>query len=55
MANGVKPEEVLRANLCGERPYYFERRDIFVPAMGEGFRSITRLIQQFGQVFTMYL
>lgn len=55
MANGVKPEEVLRANLCGERPYYFERRDIFVPAMGEGFRSITRLIGQFGQVFTMYL
>ncbi|HEY3197650.1 MAG TPA: patatin-like phospholipase family protein [Nitrospirales bacterium] len=55
MANGVKPEEVLRANLLGERPYYFERRDIFVPAMGEGFRSITRLVQQFGQVFTMYL
>jgi NTE family protein len=55
MANGVKPEEVLRANLCGERPYYFERRDIFVPAMGEGFRSISRLIQQFGQVFTLYL
>ena len=55
IANGVKPEEILRANLLGERPYYFERRDIFVPAMGEGFRSITRLIQQFGQVFTMYL
>ena len=55
IANGVKPEEILRANLLGERPYYFERRDIFVPAMGEGFKSITRLIQQFGQVFTMYL
>ena len=55
MANGVKPEEVLRANLLGERPYYFERRDIFVPAMGEGFRSMTRLIRQFGQVLTMYL
>jgi len=48
MANGVKPAEIFRANLTGERPYYFERRDIFKPAMGDGVmtgpRAILKLI-----------
>jgi NTE family protein len=54
IANGVRPEEVLQANLLGERPYYFERRDIFVPAMGEGFKSVTRAFQEFSHVLRLY-
>lgn len=42
MANGVKPAEIFRANLTGERPYCFERRDIFKPAMGEGVMTLPR-------------
>ena len=55
IANGVTPEEILRANLASERPYYFERRDIFVPAMGEGFKSIPRAVRQFSEVVKLYL
>ncbi len=47
LANGVRPEEILRANLSGKRPYYFERRDISAPAMGEGLRTFVRAAQQF--------
>ena len=55
IANGVTPEEILRANLASERPYYFERRDIFFPAMWEGFKSIPRAVQQFSQLAQLYL
>jgi predicted acylesterase/phospholipase RssA len=55
IANGVRPEEILRANLTAERPYYFERCDIFGPAIGEGFRSIARAIHQLGPVVKLYL
>jgi NTE family protein len=55
IANGVTPDEILRANLARERPYYFERRDIFVPAMGEGFKSIPRAVRQFGQLVQLYV
>jgi len=55
IANGVQPEEILRANLTSERPYYFERRDIFVPAIGEGFKSIARAIHQLGPAVKLYL
>jgi NTE family protein len=55
IANGVTPEEILRANLARERPFYFERRDIFVPAMGEGFKSIPRAVRQLSQVIKLYL
>jgi len=55
IANGVTPEEILRANLASERPYYFERRDIFVPAMGEGFKSIPRAVRQFSRLIQLYL
>ena len=54
VANGVTPEEILRANLSRERPYYFERRDIFVPAMGEGFKSIPRAIRQLSRMVKLY-
>lgn len=55
IANGVPPDEILRANLASERPYYFERRDIFVPAMGEGFKSIPRAVRQFSRLVQLYL
>src|SRR5918996_4027623 len=54
MANGVTPEEVFRANLTGQRPYYFQSRDIFVPAVGEGFKSLARAIQQLSPVLKLY-
>ncbi|HZS11837.1 MAG TPA: patatin-like phospholipase family protein [Nitrospirales bacterium] len=54
MANGVKADEILRANLTGERPYYFQRRDIFVPAVGEGIKSLARAIQQLSPVIKLY-
>jgi predicted acylesterase/phospholipase RssA len=54
MANGVRPEEILRANLTGERPYYFERRDIFAPAMGEGLKTVLRAVQQLIPLVKLY-
>lgn len=55
MANGVKPEEILEANLSGERPYYFERRDIFAPAMGEGLKTVLRLVRQLFPLLKLYV
>jgi predicted acylesterase/phospholipase RssA len=55
MANGVKPAEILGANLSGERPYYFERRDIFAPAMGEGFMTIPRVIRKLIPFLKLYV
>jgi NTE family protein len=54
MANGVTPNEVLRANITAERPYFFQRRDIFVPAVGEGVRSFARALQLLSPVFKLY-
>ena len=54
MANGVTPDEIFRANLTAERPYYFQSRDIFVPAVGEGFKSLARAIQQLSPVLKLY-
>ena len=54
LANGVKPEEILEANLSGEAPYYFERRDIFAPAMGEGLKTILRAGQQLMPLLKLY-
>src|SRR5574337_1064487 len=42
LAQGVKPEEILETNLSGKRPYYFEHRDIFRPAIEEGVKTIWR-------------
>lgn len=55
MANGVKPEEILQANLSGERPYYFERRDIFAPATGEGLKTFLRAVQQLIPLIKLYV
>jgi NTE family protein len=54
VANGVPPEEILRANLSGERPYYFERRDIFAPAMGEGLKTVLKAVQQLIPLIRLY-
>jgi len=55
MANGVKPEEILQANLSEEWPYYFERRDIFAPAMGEGLKTVLRGAKQLYPLLKLYL
>jgi NTE family protein len=55
LANGIKPEVIFQANLTGERPYYFERRDIFAPAVGEGFKSMARAVQQLSPVLKLYI
>jgi predicted acylesterase/phospholipase RssA len=54
MANGVAAEEILQANVTGERPYFFQRRDIFVPAVGEGVKSVTRALQMLIPAFKLY-
>lgn len=55
LANGVKPEEILEANLAGKRPYYFERRDIFAPAMGEGLKTFWRAAKQLIPLVKLYV
>ncbi len=55
MANGVKPEEILQANLSDEWPYYFERRDIFTPAMGEGLKTVWRGAKQLFPLLKLYV
>lgn len=54
LANGVRPETIFQANLSGERPYYFERRDIFAPAMGEGLKTVVRAGQQLIPLLKLY-
>ncbi len=54
VANGVTPEELLEANLSGTKPYYFERRDIFAPALGEGFRTGFRVLRQLFPLLKLY-
>lgn len=54
LANGVRPEEIFLANLSGEQPYYFESKDIFAPAMGEGFKTFWRAAQQFMPLLKLF-
>lgn len=54
MANGVTPEEIFEANLSGTRPYYFERRDIAAPVMGESLKSVLRMVQQLIPLLKQY-
>lgn len=54
-ANGVKPSDIFKANLSGERPYYFEHRDICAPAMGEGVMTIFRLVRQLSPLLRWYV
>jgi predicted acylesterase/phospholipase RssA len=55
LAQGVKPEEILETNLSGKRPYYFDHRDIFRPAIGEGVKTIWRAIQQLIPLLRLYV
>jgi predicted acylesterase/phospholipase RssA len=54
LAQGVKPEEILETNLSGKRPYYFEHRDIFRPAIGEGVKTIWRTTKQLIPLLKLY-
>lgn len=55
LAQGVKPEEILETNLSGKRPYYFDHRDIFRPAIGEGVKTIWRATQQLIPLLRLYV
>lgn len=55
LAQGVKPEEILTTNLSGTRPYYFEHRDIFSPAIGEGVKTIWRAINELIPLLRLYV
>ncbi|MGE3976047.1 MAG: patatin-like phospholipase family protein [Nitrospira sp.] len=54
LAQEVKPEEILETNLSGKRPYYFEHRDIFRPAIGEGMKTIWRATKQLIPLLKLY-
>jgi predicted acylesterase/phospholipase RssA len=55
LAQGVKPEEILETNLSGTRPYYFDHRDIFSPAIGEGMKTIWRATRQLIPLVKLYV
>ena len=54
LANGVKPGEILEANLSGTRPYYFDHRDVFSPAIGEGLKTVWRAARQLLPLLRLY-
>ncbi|MBX3330399.1 MAG: patatin-like phospholipase family protein [Nitrospira sp.] len=54
LAQGVAPQEILETNLSGKRPYYFEHRDIFRPAIGEGMKTIWRATKQLIPLVRLY-
>src|SRR5688500_4542530 len=55
MANGVKPLEILETNLSGTRPYYFDHRNVFSPAIGEGLKTVWRVIRQLVPLVKLYV
>jgi NTE family protein len=55
MANGVKPQEILDTNLSGTRPYYFDHRNVFSPAIGEGLKTVWRVIRQLVPLVKLYV
>jgi len=55
LAQGVKPEEIFETNLSGTRPYYFEHRDIFSPAIGEGVKTFWRATKQLVPLLKLYV
>lgn len=55
LAQGVKPQEIFETNLSGERPYYFEHRDIFSPAIGEGVKTFWRATKQLIPLLKLYV
>ncbi len=54
VANGVKPQEILDTNLSGTRPYYFDHRDVFSPAIGEGLKTVWRAARQLVPLLKLY-
>lgn len=55
MANGVTPREILETNLSGTRPYYFDHRNVFSPAIGEGLKTAWRVTRQLVPLLKLYL
>ena len=55
MANGVTPREILETNLSGTRPYYFDHRNVFSPAIGEGLKTVWRVTRQLVPLLKLYL
>jgi predicted acylesterase/phospholipase RssA len=55
VANGVKPQEILETNLSGTRPYYFDHRNVFSPAIGEGIKTFWRVARQLVPLLKLYV
>ena len=55
IANGVKPQEILETNLSGTRPYYFDHRNVFSPAIGEGLKTVWRVTRQLVPLLKLYV
>ncbi|MBI4002816.1 MAG: patatin-like phospholipase family protein [Nitrospira defluvii] len=55
VANGVKPQEILETNLSGTRPYYFDHRNVFSPAIGEGLKTVWRVTRQLVPLLKLYV
>jgi predicted acylesterase/phospholipase RssA len=55
VANRVSAEDILKTNLSGQRPYYFEHRDIFTPALGEGIKTVWRAARQLIPLLQLYV
>ena len=55
IANGVKPREILETNLSGTRPYYFDHRNVFSPAIGEGLKTFWRVTRRLVPLLKYYV
>lgn len=55
IANGVSPREILETNLSGTRPYYFDHRNVFSPAIGEGLKTLWRVTRQLVPLLKLYV
>lgn len=55
VANGVTPREILETNLSGTRPYYFDHRNVFSPAIGEGLKTVWRVTRQMVPLLKLYV
>ncbi|HNA86962.1 MAG TPA: patatin-like phospholipase family protein, partial [Nitrospira sp.] len=55
IANGVKPRDILETNLSGTRPYYFDHRNVFSPAIGEGLKTFWRVTRQLVPLVKYYV
>lgn len=55
IANGVRPRDILETNLSGTRPYYFDHRNVFSPAIGEGLKTFWRITRQMVPLLEYYV